>query len=447
MLTVGELLADRYRVEDRVAAGGMGDVWRATDTVLGRRVAVKMLHSRQAGDTGFQTRFRHEARTMAALHHPGIADVYDYGESEGDAYLVMAYVDGEPLDELIAASGRLGVDETMSIVAQAAHALQAAHLAGIVHRDVKPGNLIVRPDGTVVLVDFGVARSANSMELTGVNEVIGTALYIAPEQVSKQATGPATDVYALGAVAYHCLAGRPPFLGDNPVTVAIHHLSDDPPPLPADVPPNVRDFVATAMAKDPADRFPSATAMADAATVLAGGSAASGATTALTAPVRRRLADTGVLPVVGDPGAPEPYSARPYAAEPVNRRRHRAALAWAAVLLGLTILGLVLAFGAPGGLLPGQPTRPSAPAVVPPGSGAPAGGGGAPQSGGPGRTAGTAPATGNPATQPGGGVPAPGTTAPGNTPPPPTQQGGGGNPEPTPTAGEQTPEPTAAATG
>jgi eukaryotic-like serine/threonine-protein kinase len=273
----GEMIGGRYRLDDRIAAGGMGEVWRATDTVLARDVAVKTLHAGQAGDPGFQERFRHEARAMAALHHPGIADVYDYGQTGdgADAYIVMARVVGRPLNELIAARGRLGPAETMSIVAQAGRALDAAHQAGIVHRDVKPGNLIIRPDGTVVLVDFGVARSTESAALTGAREVVGTALYIAPEQVSKETTGPPADVYALGAVAYHCLAGRPPFLGENPIAVAMQHVSDQPPELPADVPGPVRALVARAMAKDPAARYPSAAAMAEAAdSALTGGPAA-----------------------------------------------------------------------------------------------------------------------------------------------------------------------------
>ncbi|MGX6601443.1 serine/threonine-protein kinase [Micromonosporaceae bacterium Da 78-11] len=273
----GEMIGDRYRLDGRIAAGGMGEVWRATDTVLGRDVAVKTLHAGQAADPGFQTRFRHEARAMAALHHPGIADVYDYGQTGdgADAYIVMARVVGRPLNDLLAERGRFGAAETMSIVAQAGRALEAAHQAGIVHRDVKPGNLVIRPDGTVVLVDFGVARSAESAALTGVQEVVGTALYIAPEQVSKQTVGPAADMYALGTVAFHCLAGYPPFQGDNPIGVAMQHLSDEPPELPADVPGPVRALVVRAMAKNPAARYPSAAAMADAAEhALAGGTAA-----------------------------------------------------------------------------------------------------------------------------------------------------------------------------
>lgn len=261
----GEMLGDRYRLDDRIAAGGMGQVWRATDTVLGRPVAVKTLLAGYAGDAGFRSRFQHEARAMASLRHGGIAPVYDFGETEEGAYLVMARVDGLPLNQWIAEQGPLTADETMSIVAHGARALAAAHAAGIVHRDVKPGNLIIEPDGNVVLVDFGVARSAHSVTLTGAKEVVGTALYIAPEQVSKQTIGPAADLYALGAVAYHCLAGRPPFLGDNPLAVAIQHLDQEPPPLPASVPEPVRELVATAMAKDPAQRFASAVAMAEAA--------------------------------------------------------------------------------------------------------------------------------------------------------------------------------------
>jgi serine/threonine-protein kinase len=312
----GELLGDRYRLDDRIAAGGMGEVWQATDTVLGRDVAVKTLKADRATDPGFQTRFRHEARAMAVLHHPGIADVYDYGQTgDGtDAYIVMARVLGEPLNQLITTRGRLTPVETMSIIAQAARALDAAHQAGIVHRDVKPSNLIVRPDGIVVLVDFGVARSAESAALTGAKEVVGTALYIAPEQVSKQTTGPPADVYALGAVAYHCLTGHPPFLGNNPIAVAMQHLHDPPPELPGDVPETVRVLVATALAKDPDQRFSSAATMADAADAARQGlSGPSDSTTALAAAIdATRLATAtalGVDPAIAPDGRGYPTGA------------------------------------------------------------------------------------------------------------------------------------------
>jgi len=213
---------------------------------------------------------------MAAFRHPGVVEVYDYSagdahDEDNCAYLVMAYVDGEPLSARLKEQGRLGVAETMSIVAQAADALHAAHENGTVHRDVKPGNLIVKPNGTVILVDFGVARSAAVTSVTGLNAIVGTALYMAPEQVAKGNVTPATDVYALGAVAYHCLAGHPPFDGDNALQVALRHLEDDPEPLPeTTVPPAVRELISRAMAKQPEDRFANAAEFAEAALAAAG---------------------------------------------------------------------------------------------------------------------------------------------------------------------------------
>jgi serine/threonine-protein kinase len=270
----GDVLNGRYRLDDRIAAGGMGEVWRASDTVLGRPVAVKMLLVERSGEPSFRQRFEHEARAMAALRHPGVAAVYDYGTTGYGAYLVMARIDGQPLDRWIAERGRLSASQTMALVAQVARALQAVHRAGIVHRDVTPGNLIIEPDGNVVLVDFGVARSALSVTLTGARNVIGTASYMAPEQVAKQTVGPAADLYALGAAAYHCLAGRPPFEGGDAVSIALRHVTEEPAPLPADVPAAVRALVTRALSKDPVDRHPSASAMAAAASAAIGGAPA-----------------------------------------------------------------------------------------------------------------------------------------------------------------------------
>ncbi|GIE95072.1 serine/threonine-protein kinase [Paractinoplanes rishiriensis] len=350
----GEVLGDRYRLDDRIAAGGMGEVWQATDTVLGRDVAVKTLHAERAGDPGFQTRFKHEARAMAVLHHPGVADVYDYGQSGPDAYIVMAHVQGEALNHRIAERGRLTPAETMSIVAQAGRALEAAHQAGIVHRDVKPGNLIIQPDGTVVLVDFGVARSSESAALTGAKEVVGTALYIAPEQVSKETTGPSADIYALGCVAYHCLTGHPPFLGESPIMVALQHVQDEPPVLPDDVPPAVRTLVMTAMAKDPAERFSSAAVMAAAAE---NAMTTVGDTTAILATVPARAPSPGtgtsVLPAIEtfDGGGRK-------------RKLLLATLAMAILATGFAVLFLAN----PGGIFPGG--EPAESATLPPSAGA-----------------------------------------------------------------------------
>jgi serine/threonine-protein kinase len=378
VLASGDLLDDRYRLHDRIAAGGIGEVWEATDTVLGRTVAVKVLQPRHGGDPDFQLRFRHEARAMAALRHPAIADVYDYGESGDDRYIVMAHIEGQPLDQRIAEAGRLDTATTVSIVAQAARALDAAHAAGIIHRDVKPANLIVRPDSTVVLVDFGVARSADSTALTGVNEVVGTALYIAPEQVSKQASGPATDIYALGVVAYHCLAGHPPFLGDNPIQIAMQHLRVDPPPLPSDVPEPVRDLVTTALKKDPADRFPTAAAMADAADALAahlgrGISATGGGTdgAGLGAGVHLQVAGASA-------GL---RTARSGFRRPDAGRRSRGALITAALLLlTVPVVVVLLALAASGSRSP-RPSLPPGPAAS---NGASQGAGAVPSPGAPG---------------------------------------------------------------
>jgi eukaryotic-like serine/threonine-protein kinase len=275
VLSAGHLLDNRYRLDERIATGGMGDVWRGTDVVLGRTVAVKVLRTAMLDDPEFAARFYGEARMMAAFRHPGVVEVYDYAEAgdsggpEKVAYLVMAFVEGEPLSNRVK-QGPIPVAETLSIVAQAADALHAAHEAGIVHRDIKPGNLIVKPSGAVILIDFGVARSNALTSMTGLNAIVGTALYMAPEQVAKGNLTPGTDVYALGAVAYHCIAGRPPFDGDNALQVALRHLEDEPDPLPDHVPYEVRELIARAMAKQPADRYQSAAEFAEAAYAAVG---------------------------------------------------------------------------------------------------------------------------------------------------------------------------------
>jgi serine/threonine-protein kinase len=247
----------------------MGTVWQARDTVLGRVVAVKVMLPALLSDPAFGSRFRAEARMMAALRHPNIVDVYDYGESSLPGghvvYLVMAYVEGEPLSGRIAAAGRLPAEETMTVMAQAADALHAAHEGGIIHRDVKPGNLLIQTDGTVKLVDFGVARSTAVTAVTAADAVPGTALYMAPEQASGKPVSAATDVYALGVVAYHCLAGEPPFTGDTALAVAMRQLQDPPPPLPTDVPAEVRAVVMRSLEKDPGQRYASAESFAAAA--------------------------------------------------------------------------------------------------------------------------------------------------------------------------------------
>src|SRR4051812_23561048 len=221
-VAAGRVLGDRYRLDEKIATGGMGDVWRAEDTVLGRQVAVKLLRSEHAVDPDFVERFRAEARHSAALSHPSIAAVHDYGETDDDGtplpYLVMELIPGEPLSALLARTGALSVDRTLDLVANAADALQAAHDSGVIHRDVKPGNILVRPEwevgagtGGIALTDFGIARATNDPgHLTRSGLVLGTAYYLAPEQAAGQNLTPATDLYALGVVAYECLSGVRP---------------------------------------------------------------------------------------------------------------------------------------------------------------------------------------------------------------------------------------------
>ncbi len=326
MLTPGTWMGERYRLDERIATGGMGDVWKAEDTVLGRAVAVKVLQPAMLEEPGFADRFRAEARVMATINHPGVVQVYDYGESglAGGgkvAYLVMEYVEGEPLHRVLGNVGRLAPQRVMDLTAQAADALQAAHDRGIIHRDVKPGNLLVRPNGKLVLTDFGIARSAMTGNLTQAGAVLGTASYVSPEQAT--GTGkitPASDVYSLGVVAYQCLAGRRPFEGDNPIEVAMKHVRDEPPPLPPDVPDNARTVVTRAMAKDAAARWPDARTMGEMArTAAAGGTvpggapgvAAAGATAVFgatpTSPAAPTSGGTAVMPAVGGtpPGQPQ----------------------------------------------------------------------------------------------------------------------------------------------
>ena len=246
----------------------MGEVWRADDTVLGRTVAVKVLMPALSEDPTFIQRFQNEARAMATLRHPGVVDVYDYGVCEIDgrrvSFLVMAYVEGESLDRVLR-RGPLGVEATMRLVAEVADALAAAHAQGIVHRDVKPANLMVRAGGGVVLTDFGIAHSASAGNLTATGTMLCSAGYCAPEMATASDVTPAVDIYALGVVAYECLSGQLPFQGDTPVQIIFKHLNAPVPRLPDSVPPGPRQVVARALEKSPEARWQSAPQMAEAA--------------------------------------------------------------------------------------------------------------------------------------------------------------------------------------
>ncbi len=275
--TQGATFGGRYELDSRIAIGGMGEVWEATDHVIGRTVAIKILKDEYMGDPGFLERFRAEARHAALVNHEGIASVFDYGEENGSAFLVMELVPGEALSTILERDGSLSTDKTLDIVAQTASALQAAHAAGLVHRDIKPGNLLITPDGRVKITDFGIARIADQVPLTATGQVMGTVQYLSPEQASGHPASPATDTYSLGIVAYECLAGKRPFTGESQVAIAMAQINEQPPPLPPTVATPVQNLVMAMIAKKPEDRPASSAAVARAASALRRGDLAAAA--------------------------------------------------------------------------------------------------------------------------------------------------------------------------
>lgn len=375
MLRPGVLLGNRYRLDERIAGGGMGDVWRGTDEVLGRTVAVKVLLPALLDEPGFAERFRGEARTMATINHPGVVDVYDYGNDDQVAFLVMEYVEGDALSRTLHRVKRLTPARTMALMAQAADALQAAHANGIVHRDVKPGNLLVRPNGTLVLTDFGIARSELVGQLTAAGSVLGTASYISPEQAAGATATSASDVYALGVVAYQCLSGHRPFEGDNPLEIAMKHVREVPRPLPMDIPPAVRAIVERSMAKDPAARWPSASALAAvarqaAATLAAGPPPAMRPGSVAPAPTSGGSpSPPGSPPPPGSPAVGQPPGPRPPAG-PTAQTGPRPPTGPGMPPGQIAPGGTRIMPASPGGVGPGSPARPApqvyrAPAPMP----------------------------------------------------------------------------------
>ena len=336
----------RYQLGERIATGGMGEVWRARDTVLDREVAVKLLKHEYADDPTFRARFTAEAQHAAALHHPNIASVFDFGEipdADGPGrsrpFLVMELVPGQPLSNLLQSGEPMPPEVAGDLVAQAADAIAAAHALGIVHRDVKPANMLVTPDGTVKITDFGIARAASGAQVTQTGQILGTPHYISPEQAEGHPATEASDVYGLGIVLYECLAGRRPFLRDTPIQIALAHVREEVPPLPSSVPDRMRAVVSRTLAKDPRERFASA---ADLAVALRGGEVAGLDATS--------TAVTGAMPFAPTPTQvidPPPPAAPPVGIEPV-RRRGPAWWPWvaAAVAVLLLMLGAAALTGA-----------------------------------------------------------------------------------------------------
>jgi serine/threonine protein kinase len=261
-LEPGLVLGGRYRLERRVASGGMADVWAAQDEVLQRHVAVKVMRPDAGHEELFALRFRDEALHSAALIHTNIATLFDYGEDQGLAFLVMELVEGKPLSQIIREHGRLPADHVRSIIGQCALALGVAHEVKVVHRDVKPANILVREDGLVKLTDFGIARAADASGHTRAGDLLGTPSYLSPEQaLGRPATG-ASDLYALGIVGHEMLCGAKPFDKPTPIATAMSHIHEAPPPLPEDVPEDLAGVIEDLLAKDPLDRPENARAVA-----------------------------------------------------------------------------------------------------------------------------------------------------------------------------------------
>jgi len=314
---IGIALGDRYRLVRQIAVGGMGEVWEAYDESLARSVAVKVLKAEFAGDKGFLDRFRTEARNSAALSHPNIAQLFDYGEQDGSSYLVIELVVGEPLADLLEREPVLPAARLLPILAQSARGLHSAHEAGVVHRDVKPGNILLGRGGRVKITDFGVSLAQNQMVMTATGMVMGTAQYLSPEQAVGRAATPLSDLYSLGIIAYEALVGHRPFTGPTAVDIAVAHVNNPVPPLPATVDRALADVVLQLLSKDPAARPQSGAELADTFDRLVPRTPPSGVPVLVSRP--ERAPDPMVQPVTAAPPSFAPASRPPGDARPASR--------------------------------------------------------------------------------------------------------------------------------
>jgi serine/threonine-protein kinase len=337
---IGRPFDGRYRLERRIGSGGMADVYLARDQTLGREVALKILADRYAQDPGFVERFRREASAAAGLNHPNIVAVYDRGQAEGTYYIAMEYLDGPTLKQEILRRAPLPQEEAIGYAQDALRALDFAHRRGVVHRDVKPHNMVLTDEGRLKVTDFGIARAQNTQQMTEVGSIVGTAQYLSPEQARGMDVGPASDIYSMGIVLYEMLSGELPFTGEGAVDIAMKQVSDPPPPLSSKnrlVSPALEQVVMRALAKDPAMRFGSARQMSDELERVARGGGVSADTqqaTQMIAAVAAPAAATQVLPAYQRSQGPPPGRQPP----PAPRR---SILPWLLVLLLLAASAVV----------------------------------------------------------------------------------------------------------
>jgi eukaryotic-like serine/threonine-protein kinase len=333
---IGELFDGRYRLERRIGSGGMADVYLARDESLGRQVAIKILSDRYAQDDGFVERFRREASSAADLNHPNIVTVYDRGEAEGTYYIAMEYLDGPTLKDEIVRRAPLPEPEVIAWAAQGLDALDFAHRRGVIHRDVKPHNMVLTEDGRLKVTDFGIARAANSQQMTEVGSIVGTAQYLSPEQARGQVVGPQSDLYSMGIVLYEMLTGELPFTGDGAVDIAMKQVNDAPPSLRRKnrlVSPAMEQIVMRALAKDPALRYPSARAMADELRRVGRGGAVAADTAQATRVISAYEAAGAGAAATNVMGAAPPTRVQPAAAPPAPPPPKRSLLPWILVFL------------------------------------------------------------------------------------------------------------------
>jgi serine/threonine-protein kinase len=357
-VAAGTIIDGRYSVIEKIGAGGMADVYSADDTHLGRKVALKLLHSRFAQDQSFVERFRREASSAAGLQHPNVVGVYDRGRFEDTYYIAMEYCEGDTLKQLITREAPLDPARAIAIIKQMLVAARFAHRRNVIHRDLKPHNVIIDEEGTVKVTDFGIAR-AGASDITEVGTIMGTAQYLSPEQAQGRPVTEESDLYSIGVVLFELLTGRAPFEGDSPVAVALQHVNRPPPSprqLQPSVPPELEAVVLTALSKDPDARYSDADSFIKAlegveARLLQGpvdteSTAVFAPVGVVAAPPRPPPPPTATVPpvVAQDDGAPPPVIGEPPEAEP-RRRRNPWVIAGALAALAAIVIGAFLVFG------------------------------------------------------------------------------------------------------